>query len=502
MKGFAKEVADDDEFHIAREVKTKTRKSKNGEKKDKSVRGGFSRWSTVEAFNIVFTSFIDDLFDILEHNNLKASKSPFVTVAMQLWFKYLRESEIAFLRNEHLSSSKNKLHPATRYRDNFLFNTPSSSEPLPLYHRNVGRKNNCYSSYNHGNSYAGRTSTKLLSSNASYLNDDTQSTKYKDPRNYIKRLKTCSKKREMPYSRKFNQLLIENSLEQDNYDPFVNLINDIVNVKNVKLPTEENCDNIDTDQDTKGSSEVFLDKSNYDSVLEDRMSFKCKLFREHISLEKFKDNVSRVSPLANDLIDRYKTLAFLYLTIRMLNYNIYLSDIIRWCYEGNIRFMNVMSCLPKDWEIMWIDLNMFRSNNFPAYHYLTQIIGNMVIHCNIDQKYFPTPNIEHLIKRFIKDLNLPKGLFLVVMKKYSNFIEYAIQHENAKFFPKYDLIAISSIIMSLRDLFDLNGTTEFNFNLFSNNQQFDNLFLWSKWFEYSKLRLTMIKMFNINIRVK
>lgn len=489
-QGFAKEVVDEDDFAPARELvfRDENETEKKGKKKS---REGFTKWNTIQAFNIVYLAMIEDFFRAIDLNNLQIDKPLFKTIAMQLWFKYLRESEIAFIKNEHLSETSIKLHPSTRYRDNqVLRSNVQSDEPLPFTKaKEKGRKFN-YSIYNHGRNYAARPS-KRFGENQEYMNDDFQTSHYKDPRKITKSKHVVR----TGITKKLNELLIEANYKPDNFDPFLAVIKNITRGQDMCTIKEEDTD---TREAREESAEEIFDESNFDNVLKERMSSKCQLFLQHVSLEKFKDFApSRTTPLANEMLDRYKLLTFLYLTIRLLNYNIFLSDLLRWCIDGSMWYSNQLNCLPSDWEIMWLDSKVFRTGNFANYLVAIQIIRNMIIHCGFPKELLPEIDLDPLINRYLKDMNLPRGLLIVIRKNYGSFLKEASQDDTYGF-PQHDLSAIVAIIMALRDLFDLFGCTTDNFRLFE-NIEFENLFLWSKWFEYSKLRFNLIKAFNLNI---
>lgn len=472
-------------------------------KRKRKTRDAFSKWTTIEAFNEIYLCMIEDFFQILKQNDCEIDENLFLNISMQLWFKYLRECEIAFLPNEHLSK-RIKLHPRSRHRDNFLLGSESSTsaDHVPLYRHDSAHKfpKNPQLEKLGALNYLVRSENRVESNNQFYFYDDIYPNKNEDARYYSQNGTSYSSRPSK--SNSAQKILHSGKDRQNNKDEFLTYIEDlIVNPENdkdiVMDQVKEECNNLGDKMENE-----FLDDDNYHNVLVERMPFKTKNLHKIVPLKKIQDSYFS-SPLQSDLISKPKLLSFLYITIRLMNLNIFLSDLIRWCAQGSIRYLSSLKCLPKFWEITWLDVNYFNDNRFPCYHKVVYLTGHLITHCQLSTDQFPeTDAIEQLIKRYIDDLNLPKGLYLVVKKKYGHFVKSYRRNftsDDDKVLVEFDVVAIVTVILALCDLFDLSGPTEKNFALFKDNSQFENLFIWPDWLEYSKLRLNMIKSFFLNL---
>ncbi|UXI16956.1 paired box protein [Sarcoptes scabiei] len=251
--------------------------------------------------------------------------------------------------------------------------------------------------------------------------------------------------------------------------------------------------------------ETTMDKKSFDNLMKSRMSSKTRLIDDHIPLDDKK--ARNFSPLANDFIQKQKLLALLVITIRLFNFNIHLSDLLRWCIDGNLIYHDLSIIFDQKQKIFWNEIVTFRNYRYPNYDCILTIIRNMIVHCNIDLKLFPVPDIYNLIERFLYDLNLPKGLILIIKKRYQKFLDRYTGENTLLFrmrkFTEYEIVSMIAIFSVLNDLFDLNGTTEQNYRLFRNRNSAETkknlLFIWDEWLHYSKIRLNLIKMFRLNI---
>lgn len=505
-QGFAKEVrADDDEFVVAsREVHIKSEnhntRGKPGRKKRKRDR--FSRWTTIEGFNHIYLGLIEDFFTIVRKSNptFVKNENQFLHVTMQIWFKYLRENEIAFLHEEHIKPDI-KLHPASRSRDTFLLASSSSTsnDPVPLYCHSFSVKHNKpkqSSKVNRGKNYQLRD--KGIQENISYYDDNGQPDKYQNPHKYHNVTRPENTKN-LFKTRKAQQCFKMRKLYHDK-DIFLKYAENVVEKKQMADPIVTTTkEEYNSDEDDK-----LMDDNYFDDLIRERMPIKLKRMLEFIPMERMK-NCQESSALLNEHITKPKLLAFLYISIRLFNMNIYLSDLIRWCIQNNIRYIKSISFLPQSWEIMFIDQKSFNDNRYPRYQTLSKVVTLMIEHCSIPRKLFPKVNIRPLLERYIKDLNLPKGLIIVINQRYGLFLdtyEQFFEVDNWEKFPDFDIAAFSVVLLSLRDLFDLYGSNQNKFIQFENTQLIDDLFDWSRWLNYSMFRLNCIKAFILNLRSK
>lgn len=540
-QGFAKEVATEEFVYELRtkEIRIKNNNNNNGKRKRKEQsdinrRGIRSSWTTFEAFNKIYIEFIRDFFRIIDINGLSfplEMKHRFISIAMQLWFKYLRESEIAFTVDEHHHESKIRLHPFTRYRDNYLLanNNPSSSSSsmdaddeeiiipyINLQARNKNKYTSNQSSY--GNQYRYMKNEKSQTYENYRYFDDMDPENCGDPRQRMQANRSVNSSRIR--TKKINELLLTNGISSTKFvsnssDTFVNFINNQLSSSNNSFQNQDHHhhrisikDEPSNDDDDK---QFAMDEEQFKNMKKETMSNKSKYMDQHITFDycKLVKNKHQ-SPLANDFINKQKILVFLYIVIRLFNFNIYLSDLIRWCTNGSIRYMNLFeNFLNENETIMWMDKNHFIRYQYPDYKIILITLRNMIIHCNIDLATIPLPNIYSLIRRYIYDLNLPDGLMLLIRYRYGNFIEYYVHtsfiHANSKKsnLPYYEMVAIVPIILILRDLFNLNTTNdELSYYQFRYSKFANRLFVWNEWLYYSRIRFNLIKAFRLNMRLK
>ncbi|OTF83610.1 TATA box-binding protein-associated factor RNA polymerase I subunit, partial [Euroglyphus maynei] len=534
-QGFAKEVAVDEFDGEFQQKEIRINKIVDGEKSSNRKRkstvdqtGIRSSWNTFEAFNKIYIQFIKDFFHIIDLNGLSLPtemKERFISIAMQLWFKYMRESEVAFTVNEH-HDSRIKLHPLSRYRDNYLLANPSSmitdNEEIILpyvRHKTVHVRKNKPERLSFGTRYKFKMENNQITENLGYF-DENNPNKYGDPRFEIQVMKPPNPLR--PETKKMNKLLASKIISTTNLvetsDTFVNFINRYLSSGGSSPPRKlENNDETlmikdepMINDDDENNEQCIMDEEHFKNMKREQMSNKSKFMDQHVSIDACKIFNTHTTPLGNDLVNKQKILVFLYLTIRLFNFNIYLSDLIRWCAQGSIRYFNLFeNFLDKRETIMWLDMYTFMNYRYPNYKKFPAIMRNMIIHCNIDLAIIPKPDLYCLIKRYLHDLNLPNGLLLLIRYRYGRFIEHHAQAPivdcvgNQAILPSYDIFCIISIILTLRDLFDLTGSNEFYYYSSFNHSKFgDQLFIWNEWLYYSRIRLNLIKAFRLNIRIK
>lgn len=501
-------AADEDEFAIpSREVHTQSK----DQKKSKQGRLENSKWTTIQAYNTVYLTMIEDFYAILQTQQCNIPKERFFKVAMQIWFGYLKQSEIIFRSDEHINKTI-KLHPASHYRDKFLLGTTAeistNAEHLPMFSHSTlhmikeEQERNLLS---HGSNYVTRPVDRVEPNNFYYTENDEQKVQYLDPRQYT--VDSLDEKLSS-YPTYLQQILNFQQFQKegDDFESFIRaVIKGNTDVPTIVVKTEEPDQSItEIENELKVEEEdSLLEIKNYEELLLQRMPSTSKNLNKVVPLTRMKSYKIASSPMINDLVNKPKLLSFLFITVRLLNFNVYISDLIRWCIQGNIRYIDALLCLPKNWEIMWVDWRSLRDYRVPAYHTIATLTRHMINHCDLSLQMFPEPDIRPLVKRFIGDLNLPKDLLDVVVIKYDRFIARKLNKKESalmKLIPDFEVIAILAIIFTLRDLFDLLGTTD-QFIAIDQSCPEDELFNWEDWLEYSKTRLNAIKTFILNLNV-
>lgn len=446
---------------------------------------------------------MDDVRTILKKINIPFPEDSFNSICMQIWFKYLRESEIAFQRNEHLSSNDSiAVHPHASARDKFCakllakpnsdFDNDEESDKLPL-------------PINQADNPTSKKVIKLSGSYKAVKSDQTPSKgKYsdfpemKDPRNFLKykQLSVCKTFPLFPNAKLYDA-------QTDQFDEFCGLIESLKHTPSQKDLASLSKKKIETGEVEEDDN--FIDKEKYSQYLHSQMSSKLKtLIPEDGGVEAFFTRTNKGHSIRYvDIMSRNKLLSIIAIALRLLNIPIFLSDLIRWAVDGNIRFSDSLQCLPRDWELLFVDKIRFCDSKVPAHNNLMQIVKQIAVHTKLDSSMFPRANLWPLVARYIKDLNLPQGLILVVKKRYSKFIEFyhnKSEHPKApNFVDHLDLVAYMSIVLTLRDLFDLTGPNEAQYIRFKDTPLglCGQLFLWHDWIRFSKLRLNILKIYNL-----
>jgi hypothetical protein len=480
-------------------------------------------WTTTEAFNIILNK---QLTQILEIEDINIEEESMKTMVSLIWFSYLRASDIAFRDDETHETCSPALHPASRFRDQQIFKN---------------KVNNCLPKYKNGNSKLGFTDCMRLGSDGvvrvakdsdlfkhfEYIKNDIETNydlndvyydKYNDPRIYAKR-----KENEIKISKESRKQLRQLLSKIDLQTSFYNTL-DLLAICNDVSERETDSDVIDSDIDKNIDKSIaerqsISDDSNsetkerecddlndwfesddnyddYDKELMRNLTKTTKIFSKFIPLSYLKKSNNIGSNYFIDFMSLPKTLAILNIAFRLLNCNIYGFDLIRWSSEGHIPYLNCLTCFPEDWEIISNDYHTFTSSCTPSTKTLNILSAKIAKHIKINS--FPRPNLKVLLKRFVKDFNLPKSIVKIIQNDYNLFSHFPNKLEKTtkncrimNCLPFYERWALMAIVMLLKRIFVLDDTTERRLSECAKNHQ--NLFIWDEWEKYTRLRFQLIK---------
>lgn len=159
-----------------------------------------------------------------------------------------------------------------------------------------------------------------------------------------------------------------------------------------------------------------------------------------------------------------RTLAFIEATARCMNQHdpLFAADIIRACNQRLIPFYGASKLLPAGMNLNSLDKLMFQKTKPPTPIQLTRTASLLIYKLYQDQlpKTLPIPNLNTIIKRFIKDLNLPSELYDLIKNQY-NFCNFPATRPMIflpgvkRRLPQYDRWAFAVLLCQMKKLFNL-----------------------------------------------
>lgn len=193
----------------------------------------------------------------------------------------------------------------------------------------------------------------------------------------------------------------------------------------------------------------------------------------------------------------FKLICLIYIAIRLMNYDIYLYDLIRWIEFTEIPYYDMIALLPDDWCFMGNEHISYVRPLTPQLFKLNAHITALTNYLNIPR--FPLPDLKRLILRIAGDLNLPDSLAKFVCNVFDEQLEanpkvklYLNEISGKRWFevPEYELVALGLIFLSLKHLFCLDDyhETQLSEQLRASSSSSD-AFIWSDWEEHTKFKL-------------
>lgn len=396
-------------------ISTPTEKKKNIN--DVCIYG--EQWNTHQCFNIIICRQVEKLIELGASLKLKE-------IVFNLWAKYLKECEIAFIGKKADKDWLPKLGTLPNTRDIFVL--------------------------------------------------------YKN-------------KKQIP--RQFNKKNLHNEV-RENIETTVKS-KEIIEVTNTEKSME--CEssqgkNKNKIRNSKKDSKIIENDENYERKLEFSKQAKTKIDKTVI---RGKNQIIKF----DDVMTIEKTLAFCYLGLLLVEDSILISDIIRWAREDNFPYVSVSYLLPSSMVLQAHDWKLITPYKLPELKIINELTGKLA--CFLGIKEIPTKPLMPIVARFVLDLNLPLELISII-HKLMNKKKIPYTKLNVDGIPKYELRAMSTIIIALKLLFGLNDKSERKLSSLGRElEEYNNLdnhfFIWDDWVQYIKAQMNFISHAHIPLAV-
>lgn len=277
----------------------------------------------------------------------------------------------------------------------------------------------------------------------------------------------------------------------------------------------------DSDSSSSESSESLLDAS----LIESALAVKIESENNDMSAHDLKDNehdckesasLSRISKNADtrdlsidtiSILTLNRTLAFIEATARCINQSdpLFAADIIRACNQHLIPFYGAFKTLPDGMKLNPRDKLMFQKTKPPTPIQLTRA-ASLLIHKIYHDRLpisVPVPNLNAILRRFIKDMNLPSDLLDFIKDKvsFSNFKQtqtiklVAHPKRRIRHIPQYDRWAFAILLGHLKNLFSLDDQSIVEQTQIANiksNENGERFFALGDWLRQMNMRLKII----------
>ncbi|XP_071446214.1 TATA box-binding protein-associated factor RNA polymerase I subunit B [Hetaerina americana] len=452
-KGVSEQVFDSWATGAKYESKTKINKEPTTTNED--------NWTTWEAYNYVLKGMVDELIKLGASPNLKP-------VVFQLWAKYLRKIDVAFLKkNKKLP----KLGASYCERDaRVLYSWPVKSQLRK-------RKS--------------KSNASLISSGASSHSNA--------------RLRAKAKR----------------ALARAEHDKDSTLCSDMDSSNFSDQIPASSAPTI-----TSPSKSILLRKNKY--MTEEAVNFNRRVRQRESTLDKepWKKKI-RIQPTNTSFVCKVKLLAIIHLSLILCEDDIQLSDLLRWIREGHLSYCSVTHFLPAE---MTSRGKCVRGLEFkpiwPSYITVCRVAGNLVAELGI--KSLPTPSLPNLIQRYAKELELPGELADFAVQLWADNVpemplnsetyegNQSYMHKKScpfiKDIPNYEGRAMAFLLFTMKLLFALDGYTEQILSKFAqkankilglckgknfshpkeSTHDVQKLFVWKDWVNYIEFRDSLI----------
>lgn len=184
-------------------------------------------------------------------------------------------------------------------------------------------------------------------------------------------------------------------------------------------------------------------------------------------LSKSKKGLTRnLSQDSISILTLNRTLAFIEATARCLEFDdpLFASDIIRACNQRLIPFYGAQKTLPEEMKLNARDRLMLQKTRPPSPEQLSRAASLLIYQIYKPKLPFrtPTPSMDSVMRRFVKDLNLPVDFYESIKGRYSynDFTQtrpLKFTHQMPRYFPQYDRWAFAVLIWHMKNAFNLNN---------------------------------------------
>lgn len=199
-----------------------------------------------------------------------------------------------------------------------------------------------------------------------------------------------------------------------------------------------------------------------------------------------------------------KTLALCYLALLWAREAITLADLLRLVNEGHVPYMKAHESLPDEMRLYGKDATFFKTECIPSYATLHREAHALAYF--LELPIFPTITRDCLLHpslltlRYLTEVNLPDELYDWVCRVIEKagmgdelYQTYHPQH-SVSVLPYYDLQAVALIIITMKLLFNLDDSTEWNLSNNASDKNTDNpeenCFSLRRWYKMVESALT------------
>ncbi|RUS86657.1 hypothetical protein EGW08_005606 [Elysia chlorotica] len=189
-------------------------------------------------------------------------------------------------------------------------------------------------------------------------------------------------------------------------------------------------------------------KNSCDSPTSIFMDFVSTSHHSYHEIRKF----AKKSP---EWMDIKKTITLCYLGLMLTNPSILPCDVIRWIHSGQVPFLSTSHLLPSDMVLSNYDSHLFLVVRFTTDDLISEVNK---LRSYMDLKNIPSPDLTALASRLIKDLCLPKELFIFVQRLIKK-IPFEYKARKTTYIP-CEVVALGYIVLALKIVFGLDNVSE------------------------------------------
>lgn len=458
-------------------------------------------WTSYEAYNIILAKQTDIVADLCNLGN------DFKKLVFSLWAAYLDKNEVAFNEDVQFNTMPKIQHLMLKRDYNFIVKGEKEMKSVKKKFRiNKSKDENKEPLTNH----CENDFSEPEEDNCDQINQEAINLKRK------RQNSTNSDNSELNEAETWFENVLDKCptneykrmSSKDKYEIFFKLYSEIENDEN----NEEEKRQLEQMIINEQVKLNLLDESNEEELkilndkilmLKEQLNFStyAKKIVKNGLFKKLKRTDKKLNFRDVNYMTSSKLIAFIYIAMRLLNYDIYLYDLIRWIEFVQIPFYNLNVLLPTDWQFTVDDNLLFTRTKTPRLFSLNSTVTALVNYLEIPS--FPQPNIRKLIIRIANDLDLPDSLteficnvFELQIKSNPKALSYLNKTKERSWFkvPEYEVVAFGLILLNLKYLFCLNDYHEILLSeKLKSSSALTNAFIWSEWKQHINFKLECFK---------
>lgn len=492
-------------------------------------------WTSFEAFNIILAKETNLIADLCNLGN------DFKKLVFSLWMTYLHKNEIAFQENSRFNNLP-RLTQLNLKRDyNYIIKEERELKRIKTNPK-IKKSKASYSLGSRKISIVYKEELENESNVDNLMNKDSEIDEENNLEDQLEDINTEMIIEEAEAEGEANKEVNERNEQNqqvDNFEKFLNNQNsnafkELTKQEKREIYLRMYCKNLDElNQDEKDNDDemnkIITDETLILNLLTNnreraKQTKRLNKLKEKFHFSKYTRNLIRIGIFEQDKKDKdqfrlkfrdvnhitiNKLICLIYLAIRLLNYDIYFYDLIRWIISSDIPYYSITHLLPKDLLFIEHDERIFNRESTPQLFSLRTELTSLINYLEIPN--LPVPNIKKLILRILNDLNFPDSLAKYICKVF----DYQLQNEpNAKNYftkfndrwfimPNYEITAFGFIIIMLNYLFCLDDYHEAllseEIKLTRNSE---SKFIWSEWENHMKLKVEYFKSYIYPFKIK